>query len=166
MAETYRGKCSQSPRRDYNRERRERRRTQGLCVICGKRKIKQGSRSNCATCLRRARGNYHKRGVSLFDREARNEYQRLMREALRRNALNAYGGPTCACCGEDIEEFLEIDHIYGDGRKHRAELAKRGSYFYYWLKKNNYPEGFQVLCSNCNKAMYTFGECPHEEERP
>ena len=33
---------------------------------------------------------------------------------------------------------------------------------YIWLKNNNFPEGFQVLCFNCNcgKARNK-GICPH-----
>ena len=31
-------------------------------------------------------------------------------------------------------------------------------------RKNNYPEGFQVLCSNCNFAKGKYGSCPHTWE--
>jgi len=43
---------------------------------------------------------------------------------------------------------LSIDHINGGGRKDRRE-GKSGSLFYYWLQRNNFPKGFQVLCMNC-----------------
>lgn len=39
-----------------------------------------------------------------------------------------------------------------------------GSRFYVWLKKNNYPPGFQILCYNCNCAKGHFGYCPHNLE--
>jgi len=35
---------------------------------------------------------------------------------------------------------------------------------YLWLEKQNYPEGFQVLCANCNTAR-TKGVCPHQEDQ-
>jgi len=44
---------------------------------------------------------------------------------------------------------LSIDHIEGNGAKERKELDTEGQAFYSWLIKNNYPEGYQVLCMNC-----------------
>ena len=80
------------------------------------------------------------------------------RRALRASALEAYGGK-CACCSEDRHEFLAIDHVYGDGAKHRKTIGKN---IYRWLKRNNYPiERFRVLCHNCNVAMGIYGKCPH-----
>lgn len=35
------------------------------------------------------------------------------RKRLRAAVLEAYGA-RCACCGEDTEEFLSIDHIFND----------------------------------------------------
>ena len=32
-----------------------------------------------------------------------------------------------------------------------------------WIKKNNFPKGFQILCHNCNVAKGIYGECPHEK---
>jgi len=43
---------------------------------------------------------------------------------------------------------LSIDHIHGGGGKHK-KVAGSGSRLYSWLKKNKFPEGFQVLCMNC-----------------
>lgn len=81
---------------------------------------------------------------------------------LKVTTLEAYGG-VCACCGEDEYKFLAIDHINNDGAKHRRELKMTGGAggFYYWLKKNKYPEGFQVLCHNCNMAKSMYNQCPH-----
>jgi hypothetical protein len=62
-------------------------------------------------------------------------------------------------------EFLALDHINGGGNAHRREVtgsAKGGPKFYYWLRDNNYPPGFQVLCHNCNQAKATYGRCPHQ----
>jgi hypothetical protein len=43
---------------------------------------------------------------------------------------------------------LSIDHIHGGGNKHK-KVAGSGSLLYRWLKRNNYPPGYQVLCMNC-----------------
>lgn len=45
--------------------------------------------------------------------------------------------------------ILTIDHINGGGAKHRKQLGNSASRFYRWLIKHNYPEGYQVLCMNC-----------------
>jgi hypothetical protein len=69
--------------------------------------------------------------------------------------------PKCDCCGEKHIEFLSIDHLKGGGRKHRAEIGMR---IYRWLKKNNYPPGYRVLCHNCNQAIGNWGYCPHTKD--
>lgn len=77
-----------------------------------------------------------------------------------------YGGnpPRCSCCSESNMEFLTIHHINGGGLKHFKEIGGV-SKFYGWLEKNNYPEGFSVLCMNCNFAIGHFGGCPHQREQ-
>lgn len=91
-------------------------------------------------------------------KQCRREYtQRYNKERhlrRRRQALEAYGGK-CACCGITEEVFLAINRIDGDGGAHRKEIRSSGSAtMYRWLDHNNYPEGFQVLCHNCNYAKY------------
>ena len=86
-------------------------------------------------------------------------------DALRDTALRRYGGtpPTCACCGEHRREFLAIDHIGGGGNKHRKEVKK--ATIYSWLKREGYPDGFRVLCHNCNMAIGFYKTCPHDLEK-
>jgi len=91
-------------------------------------------------------------------RRTREEQRRLKREV-----LTHYGGCRCACCGESEIQFLSIDHIHGGGTQHRKQIGRRSMYA--WLKKQGYPDGFQVLCMNCNFAKGSFGQCPHERER-
>ena len=67
----------------------------------------------------------------------------------------------CGCCGEKQIEFLSIDHISGGGTKHRSEIGR--GYLYFWLVKNNFPDGYRVLCHNCNQALGSYGKCPHQE---
>lgn len=66
--------------------------------------------------------------------------------------LTYYGEGKLACvrCGFDDARALTIDHINNDGANHRKILNnKTGYHFYRWLKKNDYPKGFQTLCCNC-----------------
>ena len=79
-----------------------------------------------------------------------------------RDKVFDYYGRECSCCDEKEGKFLSIDHINGGGNKHRKEIGRRGgNNFYRWLKKNNFPDGFQVLCYNCNFSKGMYGSCPH-----
>ena len=79
---------------------------------------------------------------------------------LRELVLVAYGRQ-CICCGEAEPRFLTIDHIENDGVIQRKSHGV-GAHFWRWLIKRGFPDGFQVLCMNCNfgKAM-NGGICPH-----
>ena len=73
------------------------------------------------------------------------------------------GSMACACCGVSIRQFLTLDHIAGNGNKHRKQLATSGGDpVYRWIEKHGYPDGFQVLCFNCNCGRsLNGGVCPH-----
>ena len=95
------------------------------------------------------------------------EQRTAQRKALRATVLAAYGN-RCNCCGEATPEFLAIDHIEGDGAKHRRSLrgkerpyGVKASGFYTWLRDSGYPDKFQCLCHNCNVAKGLYGACPH-----
>lgn len=88
------------------------------------------------------------------------------RQALRDRVFAAYGGYRCACCGETEPMFLSLDHINNDGAEHRRSIGQNGRggmKVYQWIARNGFPDGFQVLCMNCNcgKAR-NGGVCPHQ----
>lgn len=98
-------------------------------------------------------------------------YMKKYNLKLKRQVMDAYGG-CCACCGEAELVFLTIDHIEGDGAEHRRQIAaakgnnwgQAGSPTYRWLRDNYFPEGFQVLCANCNCGkQWNGGVCPHTQ---
>ena|SRR5208282_747854 len=76
--------------------------------------------------------------------------------------------PSCVCCGEQTILFLTIDHINNNGAEERKLInhgknGRAGSAFYSWLKRQNYPEGYQLMCYNCNMGRYRNGGiCPHK----
>jgi hypothetical protein len=86
------------------------------------------------------------------------------RQKIRLEVLSHYsnGAMKCVCCGEAEIKFLSIDHINGGGNQHRKQTV-RGTDFYLWLRRNNFPDGYQVLCHNCNLAKGFYGSCPHKE---
>ena len=82
----------------------------------------------------------------------------------RFDALQHYSGtspPSCECCGEVFIELLTIDHIGGGGAVHRR-TEHSAINLPTWLKTNNYPEGFRVLCFSCNCSYGHYGYCPHQ----
>ena len=82
-------------------------------------------------------------------------------EAKAKKLVFEHYGKKCACCGEENIIFLSMDHINGGGTKHRKETGMKTSV---WLFKNNFPDGFQTLCFNCNWGKHINGGiCPHQQ---
>lgn len=121
--------------------KRVKRKAAGLCIGCGRNPPASGVR--CRDCHETQRASIVK-----------SQYR------AKCEAIVHYGGK-CQCCGEDRICFLTIDHIDGGGNVHRQEVGS-GHEFHRWLKKNGYPDGFQVLCYNCNCGKHDAGECPHK----
>ena len=83
---------------------------------------------------------------------ARNEgYNKRNRDQIKLEILTQYsdGEPKCIKCGHNKIISLDIDHVNNDGRVDR-EQNRTGYKMYCWLKRNNFPSQFQVLCKNCN----------------
>src|ERR1039457_2632877 len=108
----------------------------------------------------RERSRAYMRAWATRDPVGKRAYAVANRRRVRLAVFAAYGGK-CACCGESTYEFLTIDHINGGGREHRASIGGSGSSIYSWLRRNHFPDGFRVLCMNCNFADGKFGGCPH-----
>lgn len=76
---------------------------------------------------------------------------KLYREKIKLEVIQHYSPEKCCVkCGIADIDVLTIDHINGKGHQHRKMLGGGGAILYCWLRKNNYPEGYQVLCLNCN----------------
>ncbi len=94
------------------------------------------------------------------NRETILSQQSRKRKQIRLQVLSHYSPELkCKCCGENHYEFLTIDHINNDGAEHRKEI---GGNLYEWLISNNFPEGFQVLCYNCNMCKGHYPNCYHQ----
>lgn len=103
------------------------------------------------------RERYHLKNLEK-EREKNRRNHRLQ----KRMCIDHFGGK-CACCGESRIEFLGLDHVDGDGRRHRKVI---GDIIYRWLIKNNFKSTvrLRVLCHNCNMAIGFHGYCPHNRE--
>jgi hypothetical protein len=111
----------------------------------------------CQTCREKTR--LYMRRWRATNNEHSTRYMRNWQRSRRERVLEHYGGH-CACCGESEYEFLALDHIEGGGEKHRAEVGQ-GSRMIDWILKSGFPDGFRILCHNCNQAIGYYGECPH-----
>lgn len=128
----------------------------------------------CVTCLQIAQRRWYlenQERIAEFNRQHKSEikdYNRRRNQEIKRQVFEAYGGCFCVCCKEANFAFLTIDHIEGKGNIQRQQLGDqgRGMNFYRWLIKNDFPEGYQVLCFNCNCGRSVNGGiCPHVAEK-
>lgn len=180
--------CS-ARRRVKTNERRESLRVENKCIYCAK-EIGDVRFSKCEKCRGRRSS---KRNVTYYERkesgicaqcgksetdnsiqceackEVAAQQEKVLRKKMKDAAYAAYGGYVCVCCGETNPLFLSIDHIDGDGNKHRRSMVGKHAKnvgasrdLYRWLMRNGYPPGFQILCMNCNVGKSRNGNvCPH-----
>ncbi len=169
---------------EAGRRLKERRDTEKKCRRCGQ--LNDRLSGMCSPCLSREREKHQLRlemrlctkcgkpaaeDVKLCEgcRVQRCAATTKFKDRLKLETFERYGGCSCTCCKESESVFLTLDHIDGGGNKHRKELKDNkgvggGHSFYAWLKRNDYPEGYQVLCFNCNFAKWKLGKCPHKSK--
>jgi hypothetical protein len=109
----------------------------GRCCNCGSATVTRAFK--CSKCLSQAAAK-----------------QKRASRRLRDAAFEAYGGAHCADCDEREPHFLTIEHTHGGGSIHLRSMRERGigGGLYWWLRHNRYPDGFEVLCMNCNIARH------------
>lgn len=71
-----------------------------------------------------------------------------IRLKIKEETLTHYGNGKLSCvkCGFSNVRALTLDHIIPIGREKRRTT---GVNFYKILQRQNYPEGYQTLCANC-----------------
>jgi hypothetical protein len=79
------------------------------------------------------------------------------------DVLSHYGPLKCACCAEKNLELLTLDHLDNNGAEHRRKQPKSRN-LYIWLRRNDYPKGYEVCCLNCNHSRSRVPEhvCVHQ----
>lgn len=176
IAEGSKSRCEQclETGRQYAKKQQQERKANGLCMSCGKQSPMEG-KTICQDC------SVKMTKVSADRYQARREAGKCnycdndpvpgstmcqyhldkthdQRVAARREVITHYTNGTCACvlCGDAEFTHLEIDHIDGGGRDHAREIqVGSGSGLIGWIRRNNFPEGFRVLCRNCNAKVHT-----------
>ena len=79
------------------------------------------------------------------------------------NPIFEHYGQKCVCCGETGREFLNIDHVNNDGKKHKKSLKGNISTAVARdVVRLGFPDKFQILCWNCNYAKALYNGCPHK----
>lgn len=138
---------------------------QTYCKACRQLWVKQPEqKARLAVYHRTYRHKHPERVRAIHDAYKERTGRDLVKEyhiRTRLETLDAYGGQHCVCCGETELVFLALDHINGGGTAHRKALGRSSHAMYLSLKRQGYPEGYQVLCHNCNWGKHVNGECPH-----
>ena len=85
---------------------------------------------------------------------------------LKREVFEHYCGGVvhCQCLNCPITniDLLTVDYKKGNGIHHKSKKGNRISelHLWSWLKRNNYPKEFQILCWFCNSAKGIGKRCP------
>ena len=115
-----------------------------LFYVC---KVNYGNRYICKKCKIKSSMDCNNKDHPAYILKLK-EY----REKIRREVISYYsqGEFRCAKCLELEYTFLCIDHLKNDGFLLQGKKYRAGMSLYRWLIKNDLPDGFQVLCHNCN----------------
>jgi hypothetical protein len=99
-------------------------------------------RPECKECTKSNHKESRKQGI-----------EKKYRNKVKLEVLTHYSHtkiPKCKGCGVKEIAILTLDHIYDNGAEDRRKAKINGGHkTYSYLRKNNYPNGFQVLCWNC-----------------
>lgn len=118
------------------------------CVKCEKTEFRHKGHGLCLSCYNKS--EYRKINSSKWKASNKGKYwYHKNDQKLKQKAIEYYskGKNCCGICGFSDARALVIDHINNNGHNHRKTF---NTTINSWLSKNNYPEGFQILCCNCN----------------
>lgn len=127
-------------------------------VCARRRELYQQNRGHYLEVQRQARQKY-KEKIRAYNKNYRQNHREWDRQVtnkslwkLKITTLSHYSDGTLKCthCGEDDIRVLQLDHIDGGGNEQRQKIGKGSGKVYRWLRDQGYPEGYQVLCANCN----------------
>jgi hypothetical protein len=114
------------------------------------KKMKEYQLKNKDAIIKYRKKRYHeviKKNPELMQKHR--ESVRRCKERYRQKCIEYYskGKNCCELCGISDIDVLTIDHKNGGGRQERKKLSNHVEKY---LVKNNFPEGYRILCMNCN----------------
>ena len=125
-----------------------------LPLDCFNRKL-SGHQSNCKECRKKFPSNdpvrhratnklWRERNADKIKEKKCRDYIKE-RDELKNEWLSAYGSK-CTCCGESEKKFLTVEHLNGDGKRHRKEVGT-GLNMLKDLRKQGFPKDiYTILC--------------------
>ena len=134
---------------------------QYICKSCNRKRMHDYNIKNSEKRRVYARKYYtnNKNKINAYKTRYRQNHPNINRKSIRKTkdkvrdmVFSHYckNQVQCIRCGYSDIRALSIDHINGNGAKEREKLKINGGYmFYKWLRDNDFPEGYQVLCMNC-----------------
>jgi hypothetical protein len=121
---------------------------------------KSGYFGSCKVCVTKRTRDHRLKDVEGY---RRNKRERRLKAKLE---VYSFYGNKCACCGEIEQDFLTIDHVNGDGARHRKNSSEaRTNDIYRLIIREGFPKDkYQLLCRNCNwsKGSGPDGICVHK----
>jgi len=135
----------------------EERRKRKVCPTCGGEKSLYSKECHKCYLVRvcskesraaRSRAYYQRYGKGIYIRKT--ERKKAIQQELREDVLTYYSVkafPICAFCRYEDKRGLEIGHIE---EKSWEKGRRSGKALYEHLRSLGFPEGYQVLCRNCN----------------
>ena len=83
----------------------------------------------------------------LIPEKPKQQVSQMISQLIRKEIVQRYGGK-CALCGNPHLDFLELDHVRGDGAQHRKEC--KGEVYRAVLVEDYRPDKYRILCKICN----------------
>jgi hypothetical protein len=123
-----------------------------VCVVCNKEFLTKGNSGRQIICSEYC--------VKERLKERFRDYNKRLKERIVRYYTN--GKMCCACCGENEIDFLSIDHIIPESKVNPGNHKNRETNLCFYLRRNKFPKGYQILCFNCNYGKRNKDDCPHK----
>lgn len=139
------------------------------CIKCGKIKSvskffmdnqkKDELTSACKKCVTQNTKKYYnenKEHCLAYSKKHHEKTKHLKRERVRIARRRLFKeiflllGDKCSCCGFTNKWALQIDHISGDGYKHRKKVSGIAYYSDILKSIKNNEKKYRLLCANCN----------------
>lgn len=140
--------CIDHPLFDGGRFRKENNHKGGIAMYLWiiRNHYPKGLRVLCCNC------NCSAKSIKRSDTEKSRYIQRLKQETFK---IYCKGIPKCEYCGiKDIDKLLMHSIVKNHIPDYNGKGYKRGCELNLWLRDNQYPKGYKVMCYNCEHEKH------------